>query len=98
MPRRPLARALRNTFIKGLVILIPIVLTAKGLLWLFAYVDGLAEPIAVRMVGRTIPGLGFVITVAIVFLAGLLFSRGPLRRVLEGLEELLDAVPLVVTV
>jgi len=98
MPRRPLARALRNTFIKGLVILIPIVLTAKGLLWLFAYVDGLAEPIAVRMVGRTIPGLGFVITVAIVFLAGLLFSRGPLRRVLEGLEELLDAVPLVGTV
>jgi uncharacterized membrane protein len=97
-PRRPLARALRNTFIAGLVILIPIVLTAKGLLWLFAYVDGLAEPIAVRMVGRPIPGIGFVTTIAIVFLAGLLLSRGPLRRLLEGLEDLLDAVPFVGTV
>ena len=96
--RRPLSRALRNTFIAGLVILIPIVLTAKGLWWLFAYVDGLASPLAVRMVGRPIPGIGFVTTVAIVFLAGLLFSKGPLRRVLEGFEELLDAVPLVGTV
>jgi uncharacterized membrane protein len=96
--RRPLTRALRNTFIAGLVILIPIVLTAKGLWWLFAYVDGLARPIAVRMVGRPIPGIGFVTTVAIVFLAGLLLSRGPLRRLLESFEDLLDAVPVVGTV
>jgi uncharacterized membrane protein len=97
-PRRPLSRALRNTFIAGLVILIPIVLTAKGLWWLFAYVDGLAEPIAVRMVGRPIPGIGFATTIAIVFLAGLVLSRGPLRRLLDGLEDLLDAVPFVGTV
>jgi uncharacterized membrane protein len=96
--RRPLGRALRNTFIAGLVILIPIVLTAKGLWWLFAYVDGLAHPIAVRMTGRPIPGIGFVTTVAIVFLAGLLFSKGPLRRLLESFEDLLDAVPVVGTV
>jgi uncharacterized membrane protein len=97
-PRRPLSRALRNTFIAGLVILIPIVLTAKGLWWLFAYVDGLASPLAIRMVGRPIPGIGFVTTVAIVFLTGLLLSRGPLRRLLDGFEELLDAVPFVGTV
>ena len=97
-PRRPFARALRNTFFAGLVILIPIVLTAKGLLWLFEYVDGLARPIAVRMMGRPIPGIGFVTTIAIVFLAGVLFSRGPLRRLLVSFEDLLDAVPFVGTV
>jgi uncharacterized membrane protein len=96
--RRSLGRALRNTFIAGLVILIPIVLTAKGLWWLFAYVDGLADPIAVRMMGRPIPGIGFITTVAIVFLAGLLFSQGPLRRLLEVFEDLLDTVPVVGTV
>ena len=31
----------------GLIILIPIVLTVKGLWWLFSYVDGLAQPLAV---------------------------------------------------
>jgi uncharacterized membrane protein len=96
--RRPITKALRNTFIAGLVILIPIVLTAKGLWWLFEYVDGLAGPIAVRMMGRPIRGIGFVTTVAIVFLAGLLLSRGPLRRLLDGLEDLLDDVPFVGTI
>ena len=95
---RPFTRTLRNTFFAGLVILIPIVLTAKGLLWLFEYVDGLARPLAERMVGRPIPGIGFATTIAIVFLVGLLFSRGPLRRLLEGLEGLLDSVPFVGTV
>jgi uncharacterized membrane protein len=95
---RPFSRTLRNTFIAGLVILVPIVLTAKGLLWLFDYVDGLARPLAERMVGRPIPGIGFVTTIAIVFLAGLLFERGPLRRLLLSFEDLLDAVPFVGTV
>jgi uncharacterized membrane protein len=98
LARHRLSRLLRNKFVAGLIILIPIVITVKALLWLFTYVDGLAEPLALKMVGRPIPGLGFLITVAIVFLAGLLFSTGPLRRVLEGIERMLDDVPLVGTV
>jgi uncharacterized membrane protein len=90
-----LARILRNKFVAGLIILIPIIITGRGLWWLFTYVDGLAEPLALAFIGRPIPGLGFATTVATVFLAGLLFSAGPLRRVLEGLEEILDSVPVV---
>ena len=48
-----------------------------------------------RLIGNTVPGLGLVTTVAIVFLAGLLFSTGPLQRVLEGIEDLVDGVPVV---
>ncbi len=88
---------LRNKFVAGLIILIPIMLTVKALWWLFTYVDGLAEPVTTRLVGRPLPGVGFVTTVAMVFLTGLLFSKGPLRRVLDGLEEFLDDVPLVGT-
>jgi uncharacterized membrane protein len=96
--RSRLGRILRNKFVSGLIILVPIVLTVKGLWWLFSYVDGLAEPLAARALGRNIPGIGFVITVGVVFLTGLLFSKGPLKRVLDGLEEVLDDVPLVGTV
>ncbi len=96
--RYRLTRILRNKFVAGLLILIPIVLTAKALWWLFAYVDGLAEPLALTLLGRRVPGLGFVLTLGVIFVTGLLFSAGPLRRLLDGLEELLDMVPLAGTV
>jgi len=96
MKGRPsLTVTLRNKFIAGLVILVPILITVNVLWWLFKFVDGLAQPLFVALVGRPIPGIGFVITIAIVFLAGVLFSAGPLQRLLHGLEELVDTVPVV---
>ncbi len=96
--RRRVSRILRNKFVAGLLILIPIVLTAKALAWLFGFLDGFAQPVAVSLLGRPIPGVGFLTTLLIVFLAGLLFSKGPLRRLLDGIEDFLDDVPLVGTV
>ncbi len=96
--RRRVSRLLRNKFFAGLLILIPIVLTVKALAWLFSFLDGLAQPLAVSLLGRPIPGVGFLTTLLIVFLAGLLFSKGPLRRLLDGIEDFLDDVPLVGTV
>jgi uncharacterized membrane protein len=93
--RRTFGVTLRNKFIAGLVILIPIMLTAKALIWLFTYVDGLAEPIALAIVGKPIPGLGFVLTISIVFLAGFLLSAGPLQKILHWFEDVIDDVPLV---
>jgi uncharacterized membrane protein len=92
-PRLP--PILRSKFIAGLVILIPIIITSKALWWLFAYLDDLAQPLAVALLGRPNPGVGFVITVAVIFLTGLLFSSGPLRRLLDGIDDLLDIVPVV---
>ena len=86
---------LRNTFIGGLVVLVPIVITVKALWWLFSYLDGLAHPLANLLLGRDIAGLGFVITLLTILLAGLLFSAGPLKRLLDGADSLLDVVPLV---
>ena len=93
--RRTLGTTLRNKFIAGLVILIPIVLTVKALWWLFTYVDGFAEPIALAAVGKPLPGVGFVLTIAIVFAAGLLLSGGPLQKLLHVFEDMIDDVPLV---
>src|SRR5438132_11564961 len=47
---RSLSRTVRNKFIAGLVIVIPIVLTVKALWWLFTYVDSLAAPLAEQMI------------------------------------------------
>jgi uncharacterized membrane protein len=86
---------LRSKFVAGLLILVPIVITVNSLWWLFTYVDGLAQPMAIAVLGRPIAGVGFVTTIAVVFLTGVLFSSGPLRRLLDGLEDVLDFVPVV---
>jgi uncharacterized membrane protein len=92
------SRILRNKFIAGLIILIPIVITVKALWWLFQYIDGLARPVSIVMFGREIPGAGFATTIAVVLLTGILFSGGPLRRLLESLEDVLESVPFAGTV
>jgi uncharacterized membrane protein len=92
------SRRLRNAFLAGVVVLLPIVITVKGLWWLFATVDTLAEPLAQRLAGRPLPGLGFTLTLALVLVTGLLFSRGPLRRLLDALEQLVDRIPIAGTV
>ena len=93
--RHGLSRRLRNLFLGGLVVLVPIVLTVNALVWLFRFVDGLAEPVSEALLGRAVPGIGFVTTVGVVLLAGLLFSFGPLKRLLDSAEQLVDAVPVV---
>lgn len=99
MPQRHgVARVLRSKFLAGLVVLVPIVITVQALRWLFVFVDGLAKPLAEGVLGRPIPGIGFLTTLGIVFLTGLIFSAGPFKALLEGVEGLLEDVPLVGTV
>ncbi len=93
--RLTLSRHLRNLFLGGLVVVVPIVITVNALVWLFRFVDGLAGPLAEALLGRSVPGIGFVTTLGVVLLAGFLLSFGPLERVLLGAEQLLDAVPVV---
>jgi uncharacterized membrane protein len=93
---RPAAsRYLRNLFLGGLVVVVPIVLTVNALAFLFRFVDGLARPLTESVLGRPVPGIGFLTTLAVVLLAGFLFSFGPLKNLLDGAEQLLDAVPIV---
>jgi len=94
-PSRPISRLLRNHFLGGLVVLVPIVLTVKALTWLFTFVDGLSRPRLEELLNRNVPGIGFVLTIAVVFLAGFVFSLGPLKRLLESVDDLVDAIPLV---
>ncbi len=95
-PTRPtFSRHLRNLFLGGLVVVVPIVITVNARLWLFRFVDGLAGPLAEALLGRSVPGIGFVTTLGVVLLAGFFLSFAPLQRVLLGAEELLDAVPVV---
>ena len=88
-------RGIRNKFVAGLIILVPIVITGWALRWLFLFIDNIARPWVTQLIEREIPGIGVIATVLVVLAAGLLFSAGPLKRLLDGLEETIEYIPLV---
>jgi uncharacterized membrane protein len=93
--RHGLFRIVGNTFVAGLLILVPIVITAHALWWLFIFLDDFARPWAAALIEREIPGIGVITTLVVVLLTGLLFSAGPLKRLLDSFEEVIEYIPLV---
>lgn len=96
--KRGVLRILRNRFVGGLIILVPIVLTIKALWWLFAYLDSLARPLTARWFGEEVPAIGFVTTIALILVTGVVFRLPPLRQLLDSLDDVLEGVPLIGTV
>ena len=89
-----LASRLRRMFVTGLVVTVPIVATFLALRFLFRSLDGLLGPTVTRLAGREVPGLGLLLTLAIVLMAGA-SARSFLGRRLVGLgERLIDRVPV----
>lgn len=89
---------LRNLFISGLVVLIPVVATVYVLVWVVGFSDRLLGRYVYERLGFTIPGLGLVIIVAIILGAGLLARNLIGRRLLLFAEAILTRTPLVRTV
>jgi uncharacterized membrane protein len=89
---------LRRSFITGFFVTVPLIISVAALVWIFQVVDGVAEPIAVRLLGRAVPGLGLLITAAIILLVGALATNVIGKRVLQRTEYYLLHVPVFKTI
>jgi uncharacterized membrane protein len=88
----------RRHLTAGLLVLVPLVVTAVVIRFVFNAIDGFSQPLTERLVGRTIPGLGLVLTVALIWLTGLLSSNLIGKKFLEVFGRVLENLPLVKTV
>jgi uncharacterized membrane protein len=89
---------LRRSFLAGLVVTVPLFITVVTLVWLFRFIDGVATPLSTNLIGREVPGLGVLITTAVILLAGALATNVIGRRILRRGEKWLLNVPLFKTV
>ena len=67
-------RFLRRAFLGGLVLILPTAITVWVLWKLFTLVDQLLVPLFDRLLGFTVPGLGFITVLALVLLVGFFAS------------------------
>jgi uncharacterized membrane protein len=89
---------LRRSFLTGLVVTVPLLITVVTLVWFFRFVDGFARPLSVYFLGREVPGLGVLITGAFILVTGAIATNVIGRRVLQQAEKWLLNVPLFKTV
>ena len=93
--------SLRQSFLAGLLALLPLFITFQILSVLFSWVDGpLGKQINGVLAAVTgqqihIPGLGLLGTAALVLLVGWLTRRVFFKRILGALESVIDRVPVV---
>jgi uncharacterized membrane protein len=87
--------AIKKTFLTGLVVVVPILITAFALYWLFRVLDGFFSPIIHQIVGLEIPGLGILTEIVIIFLVGVLATNVLGSRVLRWFQTLLMRAPVV---
>jgi uncharacterized membrane protein len=87
--------AVKKTFFTGLVVVIPILITAFALYWLFRLLDGFLSPFIHEVAGREIPGLGILIEIVVIFLVGVVATNVLGSRILNWFQTLLMHTPVV---
>lgn len=88
---------LRRQIFRGAIAIIPAGLSVVAVRFLYREVDQrIAKPFD-EIIGRHIPGLGFLIVLIVLYLLGLLASNFAGRQLLRVIEKISDYLPIVRT-
>jgi uncharacterized membrane protein len=89
---------LRRSFIAGFFVTVPLIISIAALVWIFGIIDRFTAPVAARLLGRTVPGLGIALTLLFVLVVGAVATNVIGRRVLTRGETWLLRVPVFRTI
>lgn len=92
---RWLGRKLRGQFLLGLLVMVPLGATILILIWVFTAIDNILQPVIRPIFGHNVPGLGFGVTIVLIYLVGVIASNVVGKRLIHYGESLLAKVPLV---
>ncbi|RLI79015.1 hypothetical protein DRP07_10480 [Archaeoglobales archaeon] len=90
-------REIKNVFITGLLIFIPISATLFIIFWVFKYIEDFLHPYLSHS-GYYYPGMGWLLIIVIIFALGLLgrFTLG--NKLIEFTENQLRKIPIIRTI
>lgn len=85
---------LRSRFLAGFFVAVPLVVSVSALVWIFGIIDNFTAPLAARVLGGSVPGLGILITVILVLVVGAIATNVIGRRVVTRAESWLTMIPV----
>ncbi len=89
---------IKRYFVSGVLVVVPIILTIVVIKFIFETVDGLLQPLLQKLLGYSIPGLGIVVTLLLIILAGLLTRNFIGAEIHRLVEKLLTRLPIIRTI
>lgn len=90
-----LSKKLMRQFLAGLFVIVPIGITVLILVWIFNVIDSILQPVIQLIVGHPVPGIGFGVTVVLIYLVGVMASNIGGSRLIHYGESLLSKVPII---
>lgn len=93
-------RRLTGTFLSGLFVLLPIMVTLAIVMWIIGIAEGvLGGFIKVLLPGNAyLPGMGLIVSLVLILVVGLLTQAIFFRELILWLEDQLERIPLIKTV
>jgi uncharacterized membrane protein len=82
-------------FLRGLITLLPLLVTVWLLWFAFSFLDGILGGILALFFGHPVPGLGFIITILLIFASGYFATYIFGAKLFKFGEEILYHVPIV---
>jgi uncharacterized membrane protein len=89
---------IRNNFLTGLFVSLPIVVTLWILTWIFNRLDSIIGNTITNILGYRIPGLGLILVVAFIFIVGSVASNVIGKRITKFLELKFQQIPIIKTI
>ncbi|QUH21042.1 DUF502 domain-containing protein [Alkaliphilus sp. B6464] len=88
-------KEIRKTFLTGLLVMIPLIITVYTILWFLNKVDSIFRRPIEELLGFTVYGLGIIITIGIVLLAGIIATNYAGHKLFGTTKYFLKRIPLV---
>ncbi|UCD62983.1 MAG: DUF502 domain-containing protein [Candidatus Zixiibacteriota bacterium] len=86
---------LKVYFLSGVLVVVPLILTYIVLKFLFETVDGILQPLLLRLFGYSVIGMGVLVTILLIFLAGVLTRNFIGARLYRVGDRVLVRMPII---
>ena len=98
METASLSQWFKRSLIAGFFVTGPLLISVAALVWIFGIIDRFTAPLAARLIGRAVPGVGILITLLFVLAVGAVATNVIGRRLLARTESWLTRVPVFKTI
>lgn len=86
---------IKRYFLSGVLVVVPLILTFVVLRFFFDAVDGILRPLIHKLLGFSVPGLGFAATIILIFIVGLITHNYVGGQLIRIWEKILNRVPMI---